>query len=561
MARQTVNIGSAPNDGTGDPLRVAYDKLNDNFLEIYDDGGANIIVNNPVTLTETTLDVALADIEAGSGGGAVDSVNSDTGAVIVDLESVLNEGNESTLGQGIQSLIIKGGDTYRDLVDDEMSIVTFGTASSVREIGFGWLDDSIAFRKDYESGVGGVYKLLSTNGGVRNISFTPDIKTTSFTAVNENNYTANGTITVTDPSPTPNTGYIVHVIGGSVTIGGVGYTTGDLVYRYYDGASWISTNMNANTGVGATQNARATRLELTGNISLPISVGGSVTVIDFDNTVFNVDPTVFTNNGAGTITCTLAGNYLVTTSIVLESPLASAITKSELGIRKNGTNIICATTDDTPIALGNNIRSLTTSTIINLSANDTLQAVVNLFGASATGQGLRLPSLFGTTATQVSNISIERLEVSEFDVDATPTDGSSNAVSSNGVFDALALKVDKTSWVDYSTTSTIVGFSSFTSKVILYKVIDSKLLVVKGLLVGTSNSTLLTFTIPFTSANNVQNIGVAAITNNGAGQANLGFITCASNSNVVQVLRDGQGTTFTASGLKAGSFTLIIELQ
>ena len=96
MARQTVNIGSAPNDGTGDPLRVAYDKLNDNFLEIYDDGGANIIVNNPVTLTETTLDVALADIEAGGGGGAVTSVNSDTGAVIVDLESVLNEGNETT---------------------------------------------------------------------------------------------------------------------------------------------------------------------------------------------------------------------------------------------------------------------------------------------------------------------------------------------------------------------------------------------------------------------------------------------------------------------------------
>jgi hypothetical protein len=123
--------------------------------------------------------------------------------------------------------------------------------------------------------------------------------------------------------------------------------------------------------------------------------------------------------------------------------LASAITKSELGIRKNGTNIICATTDDTPIALGNNIRSLTTSTIINLSANDTLQAVVNLFGASATGQGLRLPALFGTTATQVSNISIERLEVSEFDVDATPTDGSSNAVSSNGVFDALAINFEK----------------------------------------------------------------------------------------------------------------------
>ena len=35
MAKQTVDIGQAPNDGTGDPLRVAMDKINDNTNEIY----------------------------------------------------------------------------------------------------------------------------------------------------------------------------------------------------------------------------------------------------------------------------------------------------------------------------------------------------------------------------------------------------------------------------------------------------------------------------------------------------------------------------------------------
>lgn len=35
MAKQLVDIGQAPNDGTGDPLRVAMDKLNDNNNEIY----------------------------------------------------------------------------------------------------------------------------------------------------------------------------------------------------------------------------------------------------------------------------------------------------------------------------------------------------------------------------------------------------------------------------------------------------------------------------------------------------------------------------------------------
>ena len=31
MAKQTINIGSAANDGTGDPLRTAFDKINDNL--------------------------------------------------------------------------------------------------------------------------------------------------------------------------------------------------------------------------------------------------------------------------------------------------------------------------------------------------------------------------------------------------------------------------------------------------------------------------------------------------------------------------------------------------
>ena len=35
MAQQTLNIGSTANDGTGDTLRVAMDKVNDNFDEIY----------------------------------------------------------------------------------------------------------------------------------------------------------------------------------------------------------------------------------------------------------------------------------------------------------------------------------------------------------------------------------------------------------------------------------------------------------------------------------------------------------------------------------------------
>jgi hypothetical protein len=38
MAKQTVNIGNAANSGDGEPLRTAFDKLNDNFDEVYANG-------------------------------------------------------------------------------------------------------------------------------------------------------------------------------------------------------------------------------------------------------------------------------------------------------------------------------------------------------------------------------------------------------------------------------------------------------------------------------------------------------------------------------------------
>ena len=35
MAKQSINIGSSANDGTGDTIRAGMDKVNDNFTEIY----------------------------------------------------------------------------------------------------------------------------------------------------------------------------------------------------------------------------------------------------------------------------------------------------------------------------------------------------------------------------------------------------------------------------------------------------------------------------------------------------------------------------------------------
>lgn len=35
MAQQIINVGTEPNDGTGEPLRTAFIKINENFTETY----------------------------------------------------------------------------------------------------------------------------------------------------------------------------------------------------------------------------------------------------------------------------------------------------------------------------------------------------------------------------------------------------------------------------------------------------------------------------------------------------------------------------------------------
>lgn len=70
MAKQTIGIGTTANDGTGDTLRVAFDKANDNFNEVYADDfvthdrlAARYTASSAVTsATAITLDTATADV-------------------------------------------------------------------------------------------------------------------------------------------------------------------------------------------------------------------------------------------------------------------------------------------------------------------------------------------------------------------------------------------------------------------------------------------------------------------------------------------------------------------
>jgi hypothetical protein len=111
MAKQTINIGAAPNDGTGTPLRTSFDYCNQNFTELYTatgPSGNNIVVPGSATITgdltvdTSTLKVDSANDRVGIGTASptaaldiLGAFGTSTGAAVIRNNSAANASNIS----------------------------------------------------------------------------------------------------------------------------------------------------------------------------------------------------------------------------------------------------------------------------------------------------------------------------------------------------------------------------------------------------------------------------------------------------------------------------------
>ena len=124
-------------------------------------------------------------------------------------------------------------------------------------------------------------------------------------------------------------------------------------------------------------------------------------------------------------------------------------------------------------------------------------------------------------------------------------------------FDTLYLT--KNAWVDYSATSTVTGWASFTTKNIYYKIVDDMIHVIYNI-EGTSNATTVSFTYGPNNATLsfvvVSNYGVS----NGSTQTTAGRIIVTSGSNSVSINTNGANGAWANTGTKtvSGSFTVKI---
>ena len=136
MAQQTINIGAIANDNTGDTLRGAGQKINDNFDEIYaalplvapstwvptltDSGGGRTFAFTVNTARHTsigfvstfTVDLTINSVTGSSTGnlrlGLPDAVSYNA-ALAIWLDNANNQATTAVIGQAI------GGTSYAEL--------------------------------------------------------------------------------------------------------------------------------------------------------------------------------------------------------------------------------------------------------------------------------------------------------------------------------------------------------------------------------------------------------------------------------------------------------------
>jgi hypothetical protein len=124
MAKQTVNVGASPNDNSGDSIRVAFQKINANFTELYTALGLN---------SDGTLNLGAFEFT----GNVM--TTTDSSAITIDQATTVT--SDLTVGGDVVPTVAQGGDLgsaakpWRSLYVSGSTIYLGGTALAVNQSG------------------------------------------------------------------------------------------------------------------------------------------------------------------------------------------------------------------------------------------------------------------------------------------------------------------------------------------------------------------------------------------------------------------------------------------
>jgi hypothetical protein len=252
---------------------------------------------------------------------------------------------------------------------------------------------------------------------------------------------------------------------------------------------------------------------------------------------------------------TSAGAYDILTRNI-STGIIEKILSSSLGITLSAIG-------STPNANGSTI----TGTVLNLQpANASFGGVITTGSQTIAGAKTlsTAPILSSLTSSEIlaldASNNIQSLAVATYP-DLTELSYVKGVTSS--VQTQIDGKLTSPTFIDYSATSTVVGWTTFTQKIIKYSVIG-KLLIVEYFITGTSNATTTSFTLPQASAT----VSGMIWANNNQTQNNavsyMGYSNVLSNSSTATFGYYPTGSsitaTWTASGTKTIRGLLTIEI-
>jgi hypothetical protein len=149
MTRLGINTGSNPNDGQGDPLRVAMGKINNNFVEIYNTFGDGVTLDSIPDVAENLTGNPIINVSGISNVGVTTTehleVRNITSIGIVTAVQFVGDGsqlsNVTALPAGLEVLdnnIRKGiarelnfGDNITSTGPDGVGRVTIGVSTVI----------------------------------------------------------------------------------------------------------------------------------------------------------------------------------------------------------------------------------------------------------------------------------------------------------------------------------------------------------------------------------------------------------------------------------------------
>tara|TARA_B100001057_G_scaffold365019_1_gene368085 strand:+ start:1117 stop:2886 length:1770 start_codon:yes stop_codon:yes gene_type:complete len=395
MARQAINIGSSANDGTGDPLRTAFDKINDNFVELYGTDNdintldANLNVNTfAITTGVTNGDITVTpngtgSIKLGAMKFVGTTMSSDDSTQITIAENIETTGTLSVAGalSSSTSLALATGATVTGIADEDNmssdSATLLATQQSIKAYVDTQItaedlditaDDSTALSIDLDSDT------LHFAGGT-GITTSVSGKTVSH-AIDSTVATLTGSQTLTNKVLTAPT------INGATMTGNV--TVDNLIFNDTDISTASDGNLTLNPGGSGTIELHANT-----NVTGTITVSGTTNTADVATTGnTTISGSLTTGTFAvgdlniiadGTITSDTNGDIAIdpagTGAIVLTGPITHTGTQTTTGqlnvdnLRLDG-NVLSSTSGAITLTPANDQNVTVSGTNVKLTASE-----------------------------------------------------------------------------------------------------------------------------------------------------------------------------------------------